>query len=97
IAQEKERAEQEKERAEQEKERAENEKVRLEQLAQQREKDNEALAKDKDRLVQQMSDQAALLRPLVEARARLAGRQDVLDQLATTDSAQLTRWLVELS
>jgi Uma2 family endonuclease len=40
---------------------------------------------------------AALLRPLVEARARQAGRQDVLDHLpATTDLQQLTRWLGEL-
>jgi Uma2 family endonuclease len=39
---------------------------------------------------------AAALRPLVEARARQAGRQDVLDALPGADAATLTRWLAEL-
>lgn len=39
----------------------------------------------------------AALRPLVEARARLAGRQDILSALpGATSHEQLTRWLAEL-
>jgi Uma2 family endonuclease len=38
-----------------------------------------------------------MLRPLVEAGARQAGRQDILDQLpATKEAAVLQRWLAEL-
>ncbi len=46
---------------------------------------------------QQMEALTAALRPLVEAKARLAGRQDVLEQLPKSDSVLLTRWLAELS
>jgi hypothetical protein len=94
LTQEKERAEKEKERAEKEKERAEKEKDQAEQRARKSEQDAE-------RLQRQLTDRdatlVATLRPFVEARARQAGRQDVLDQLAaTTDGEQLARWLAEM-
>jgi Uma2 family endonuclease len=45
----------------------------------------------------QMEAVASMLRPLVEVRARQAGRQDILERLpATTDNTLLTRWLTEL-
>jgi Uma2 family endonuclease len=58
------------------------------------------LAKQAEQLRQQKERDeatASLLRPLVEARARQAARQDILDQLPTVaDVQQLTRWLGEL-
>jgi Uma2 family endonuclease len=39
---------------------------------------------------------AALLRPVVESRARQAGRQDVLEALPGADGERLMRWLAEL-
>ena len=47
---------------------------------------------------QQMTTVVAALRPLVETCARLAGRQDILEQLpSVTDGQVLTRWLGELA
>jgi Uma2 family endonuclease/FtsZ-binding cell division protein ZapB len=40
---------------------------------------------------------AMALRPVVEQRARQAGRQDILDALSAADPDTLTRWLTELS
>jgi Uma2 family endonuclease len=49
-------------------------------------------------LENQLTSIVAVLRPLVEARARVAGRQDILEQLPdTTDGQVLTRWLAELA
>jgi Uma2 family endonuclease len=46
---------------------------------------------------QQLAAVLSSLRPLVETRARLAGRQDILDRLpGATDAQQLTGWLAEL-
>jgi Uma2 family endonuclease len=43
-----------------------------------------------------LAEMASVLRPLVESRARQAGRADVLAGLTSADAGQLTRWLAEL-
>jgi hypothetical protein len=89
-AKDRERDEQLRLRDEQLRERDEQLRLRDEQL---RERD----AKDRER-DQQREAVTSALRPLVEVRARQAGRQDILEQLpAITDNQLLTRWLTELS
>jgi hypothetical protein len=70
------------------------------ELEQQLRATQQELGKRDEQLRQRDEQIAAIvqaLRPLVESRARQAGRQDILDRLPlTTDSAQLTRWLTEL-
>lgn len=52
---------------------------------------------ENERLREQVNALLGVLRPLVEAKARLAGRQDILSALPGAMShEQLTRWLAEL-
>jgi Uma2 family endonuclease len=104
IALEKDRAEKEKDRlalekdrAEKERERAEKESQRITQEKDEAERRARQSAQDNDRLRQQSKATADLLRPLVEAKARQLGRQDVLDRLPSADDGdQLARWLAEM-
>jgi Uma2 family endonuclease len=92
-----------KERDDKLKERDEQLKERDRQLKEQSEQ-----LKERDRLLKEQTDQAQAqqqratdlagrLRPVVEARARQVGRQDILAQLpGVTDSRQLAAWLAEL-
>jgi Uma2 family endonuclease len=78
----------------QERDRALQEREEQIQQRDQQLQDREEQIQQRDR---QLEGLLASLRPLVEARARQAGRQDILERLpATTDGAVLTRWLAEM-